>query len=249
MVKTKLTVPSKLSEITLGQYQKFAKIAEKDQEEDFLQKKMIEIFCGVPLKYVDNFKYTSIKKVTTVLVQMFKEKTNLIERFKMDGVEYGFIPKLDDMSFGEYADLDQLMKDWDTMDKALAVLYRPVKKSYSGRYIIEEYDVDKTKPMAGMPLDVAFSAVFFFSQFKRGINEAYPALFSKGSEDFDTSAKASFHDTFGWFTSLYQMAQGDPTKFSRVEKLNINTCLTYLTFVKQKNEIEAKEIKRKSRGR
>lgn len=161
MVKTKLTVPSKLSEITLGQYQKFAKISEKDQEEDFLQKKMIEIFCGVPLKYVDNFKYTSIKKVTTVLVQMFKEKTNLIERFKMDGVEYGFIPKLDDMSFGEYADLDQLMKDWDTMDKALAVLYRPVKKSYSGRYIIEEYDVDKTKPMAGMPLDVAFSAVFF----------------------------------------------------------------------------------------
>ena len=154
MVKTKLTVPSKLSEITLGQYQKFAKISEKDQEEDFLQKKMIEIFCGVPLKYVDNFKYTSIKKVTTVLVQMFKEKTNLIERFTMDGVEYGFIPKLDDMSFGEYADLDQLMKDWDTMDKALAVLYRPVKKSYSGRYIIEEYDVDKTKPMAGMPCTI-----------------------------------------------------------------------------------------------
>ena len=41
MAIKKIEVPNDMSEITLGQYQKFAKLVEKEQEEDFLQKKMI----------------------------------------------------------------------------------------------------------------------------------------------------------------------------------------------------------------
>jgi hypothetical protein len=39
MTKIKLKIPNKLSELTLGQYQKFSKIYSKDADQDFVQKK------------------------------------------------------------------------------------------------------------------------------------------------------------------------------------------------------------------
>ena len=58
----------------------------------------------------------------------------------MGGVEYGFIPVLDDMTLGEYVDLDENFTDWDKMHKAMSVLFRPIKLKKGDRYQIEEYD-------------------------------------------------------------------------------------------------------------
>ena len=44
-MKIEINVPTSLSEVTLGQYQKFLKIAEENPECNFLNAKMIEIFC------------------------------------------------------------------------------------------------------------------------------------------------------------------------------------------------------------
>ena len=48
-MKLEITVPDSLSEITLGQYQKYLQIAEDVTDEKFLASKMIEIFCNVKL--------------------------------------------------------------------------------------------------------------------------------------------------------------------------------------------------------
>ena len=48
-MKIEINVPTSLSEITLGQYQKYLKIAEENPDGNFLSAKMIEIFCGIPL--------------------------------------------------------------------------------------------------------------------------------------------------------------------------------------------------------
>ena len=74
----------------------------------------------------------------------FKEKTDLVQRFKMtgsDGVtaEFGFIPNLDKMSFGEYIDLESYITDWDNMHKAMAVMYRPIVAGKNHLYEIEPY--------------------------------------------------------------------------------------------------------------
>ena len=71
MVTQKINVPNKLSEITLGQYRKFSKIFNEDTDQDFLQKKMIEIFCGIPLADVNKIKYSSVKKVVDTISKMF----------------------------------------------------------------------------------------------------------------------------------------------------------------------------------
>ena len=167
MKTQKITVPNKLSEITLGQYQKFNKILGKDPDLDFLRKKTIQIFCGVELANIENYKYTSIVHVTEIINKMFEEKPKLIQRFEKNGVEYGFIPVLTDMTFGEFVDLDTLMSDWDTMDDAMGVLFRKVKQKHKDQYMIEDYDSDKRVNMSDMPLDVALGAIFFLQSLRK----------------------------------------------------------------------------------
>ena len=161
-MKIKLTVPTELSEIRLSQYQKYHKIQEDNKDENFLATKMIEIFCGIPNKESFRMKLRDVTKVTSILIGLFNKQPKLKNRFMMNGIEYGFIPNLDDMSLGEYVDLDTYISSWDNMHKAMAVLYRPIDASFGSKYTIEEYDGVGQEKMKDMPLDVVFGSMIFF---------------------------------------------------------------------------------------
>ena len=166
MIKQKIKVPNKLAEITLDQYQKFSKIYTKDVDQDFLQKKMIEIFCGIPLADVNKIKYNSIQKVIEVILKMFNERPKLKKTFRLGNIDLGFHPQLSEMTFGEFVDADTFSGDWETMDKAMSVLYRPIKDKFNDRYLIEDYNGETKEFMKQMPLDVAFGAIFFLSNLR-----------------------------------------------------------------------------------
>jgi hypothetical protein len=164
-MKLEITIPTKLNELKLFQYQKFLSISKDNQDEEFLQQKMIQIFCDIELKDVLNIKYKDINDITTSLSSMFNENHTFINRFKLDGIEFGFIPNLDDISFGEYTDLDTYITDWNNMHKAMAVLYRPIiKKGINNTYKISEYKGTEhyAELMKTIPLDVCLGAVVFF---------------------------------------------------------------------------------------
>ena len=65
-----INVPSSLAEITLGQYQKFLKIAENNPDGNFLNAKMIEIFCGIPLSDSYKLKMSSVTAILDILNEM-----------------------------------------------------------------------------------------------------------------------------------------------------------------------------------
>ena len=46
---------------------------------------------------------------------MFDSKPDLVKSFKINKVEYGFHPQLDDLSLGEYIDLDNLKGDMNML--------------------------------------------------------------------------------------------------------------------------------------
>ena len=161
-MKIEINVPTNLNEITLEQYQKFLKIAENNPEGNFLNAKMIEIFCGIPLSDSYKLKMSSVTAIIDILYELLASKPNHVERFTMNGVEYGFIPDLDDMSLGEYIDLDNNVSKWEQMHFAMNVLYRPIKTSKVGKYNIEDYDVNNPEAMKDMPLGAAIGSLFFF---------------------------------------------------------------------------------------
>lgn len=160
-MKLKLTIPSSLSEISLSQYQKFLKIQENNKESYFLQCKMIEIFCHLDAKSVRLIKLTDASRIVQILNDMFDSKPQLVKTFELSGTEYGLIPNLDEMSLGEYVDLDTYMGDWDNMHIAMNVLYRPIKEKLGDKYLIKEYDVGAKDKINDIPMDVVFGAVFF----------------------------------------------------------------------------------------
>ena len=244
-MQIEINVPTSLNEITLEQYQKFLKASEETPEGSFLDAKMIEIFCGIPLSDSYKLKMSSVQAIVDILTDMLNEKPAHIDKFSLDGVQYGFIPDLDEMSLGEYVDLDGNASDWQKMHVAMNVLYRPVITSKKGKYNIKEYTADDPEKMKDMPLGVALGSLFFFLQFRTGVIEAYDSLFQQSSRDGDYSRAANFGEKWGWYSSIFSLAGGDVGKFEDITKLKIHQCFTFLSFTKEKAEIEAQQIKRK----
>jgi hypothetical protein len=160
-MELKLVVPTSLDEITLEQYQRFARI---EGDEEFRQKKMLEIFCQVPFSDLPKVRLVDATNVLAVLSKTLNQKPDLTKFFELKGTKYGFIPALNDISLGEFVDLDNYMKDWATMHRAMAVLYRPVTKEKGERYDIEDYtpDEDREELFKKMPVSVALGAMVFF---------------------------------------------------------------------------------------
>jgi len=67
------------------------------------------------------------------------------------------------MTLGEYIDLDNTLSDWQTMHKAMSVLYRQVTVKKDNRYQIEDYEGSKhAEAFKQMPLDVVMGCLVFF---------------------------------------------------------------------------------------
>tara|TARA_R110000744_G_scaffold218456_2_gene337235 strand:+ start:268 stop:912 length:645 start_codon:yes stop_codon:yes gene_type:complete len=157
----KITVPTSLSEITLGQYKHFLRIEKEANGDKFLNAKMIEIFCNVPLDKVILLKLKDSTEIINILSDLFESKPQLIRTFKIQKTEYGFHPQLDDLTLGEYIDLDSFIGDWDNMEKAMNVLYRPIIVKLKDKYTIDNYNINNYDILLNMPMDVVMSSIFF----------------------------------------------------------------------------------------
>ena len=86
----------------------------------------------------------------------------------------------------------------------------------------------------------------FFLRFRDRVIDSFPDLFGEGSgeEQEQLTASGGFGKKWGWYQSIYGLAKGDITKFDEVTKEPIFKCLTYLTFEKDKNDLENRMIQK-----
>ena len=174
MVKVELSVPTNLESIELWQYQKYMDVVEtnKDQEAtEFLNLKLIEIFCGVSLKDVSSINMKDFNRITEIIGNAFAEQTPLIRHFELDGIEFGFVPNLDKISIGEYIDIESNLSGFKNIHKAMAVLYRPVTKKHKEKYQVEEYTgySKYSEALKYMPLNAALGAMVFFYRLEKDL--------------------------------------------------------------------------------
>jgi hypothetical protein len=163
-MKLDILLPNSLSEIPLSRYQEFVAMKEKSNDEELIANKMIQIFCGLQLGEVAKIKLKDLNGLIKHFTEVFSEKPQLIRNFKIKNIEFGFIPNLENISFGEYVDLEHHLKDWSTYHKAMAVMFRPIKDKFKDKYSIIDYEPneDMQDLMKFAPLDVAISASVFF---------------------------------------------------------------------------------------
>lgn len=199
-MKLDLIVPESLKDITLEQMQSFQSVVDNHPEDeplDFLHSKMIQIFCNIPLNIVNKIRKTDFDIIVSDLTEILNSKSKHQNTFWLDGVEYGFIPKLDDITAGEFADLDSYLGDFNNYHKAMAVMYRPVKKtvlnklfkSKSKDYDIEEYkgSSEYSEIMKKAPMNVVSGAMVFFYNLRKELSISTMKYLKEELETLKTS--------------------------------------------------------------
>jgi hypothetical protein len=162
--------------LSIGDYQKILKV--KDLfEDEYLNAKIINLLTDCPMDTLLNAEKHKIDFLATSIFAMVpRQPFQLIDRFELDGVEYGYLPSYKEITFGEFVDLDTMLtKKPEEVAEYLhiitAIMYRPIVKSKSKHnFKIEKYNSNTVEERANLfkeKLDIKFTlgGQFFFTQF------------------------------------------------------------------------------------
>lgn len=162
-MELKISIPTHLSEVTLGQWQELQSYIEDEKDEQLISMKMVSVMCGLTYDDIRLLNKGVYDSLVNELVAVLKQDVKWKQTFMLNGVEYGFIPNIDDISFGEYIDLDTFVKEKESLHKVMAILYRPISMRSFGRYDIEKYTgKEDAELMKEIPMDTVNGALVFF---------------------------------------------------------------------------------------
>ena len=165
----KVQIPETWSDITLKQFQIYTSEMRKDINQTTRLIQTISSFCDIKFADAVKMKITDVKKLTNDIAALLKiVPDSLVMMFEFNGTKYGFIPKFDDITIGEYADLEFYLSDtdkmWDNMHWIMSILYREIKEEKDGKYLIEDYEPSKERAelFKDLTMNVVYSASNFF---------------------------------------------------------------------------------------
>lgn len=143
-----IVVPSNWSEVSLKSYQDYnSKINDlKGQDEIIIHS--ISTLCNVPAHIVSKLRVKDIQQVYLKLSKLISIPINkeIVGKISLGGKEFGFHPNLDEMSLGEFVDLDEYTKDGvNGIQYIMSILYRPITETKGSNYNIEPYTDEHIK--------------------------------------------------------------------------------------------------------
>ncbi len=133
---------------------------------------LVSSLSGCPIEDLKELNPVQFLEIWSSLEVMLEKNVtqNLEARTKIthEGVEYGLV-NFDDLSIGEFADLDLLLNDpqfENRLHEVLAILYRPITRSNLIRYEVAEYDTkdfkDRCQKFLDLPVRHAKAVMSFF---------------------------------------------------------------------------------------
>lgn len=167
-MKVTFSIPSSLNDVLLWQYQKYMDIIKQNEgvegSEQFITAKLVSVMCNVDYATLQKMELSQYEVVVNQLSEVLQEQPKFQKFIELGGVKFGFIPKIDEISLGEYIDLEQYIKDPKDYHKAMGVLYRPVITTVKDTYLIEEYRADEmyAEAMRQVSLNDTLAALLFF---------------------------------------------------------------------------------------
>jgi hypothetical protein len=190
-MKVELTIPDNLNEISLGQYQEFVKAQEENTDAFFISQKLVSIFCQIPMSNVMHIPVTEVEYIVDKIGNMFLKQHSFVNQFELGGKKFGFIPNMEDISLGEYIDLEANIGDLSNYHKAMAVMYRPITESAKDTYLIEQYEgtANYSEVMKFAPVSIALGAQVFFWTLKKDLIRALIVYLEKAEKGLTSSAK------------------------------------------------------------
>lgn len=160
----KITLAENISEITLEQFQNYDALL-KEMPKDFDNRKL-QIFTGLQPRLIKSLTQKDKTEILDLIDESLNKTVEFKNIFEFNGVKYGFIPNLDNISGFEFADLQSAGMEIKDLHIVMAILFRPIVKEDSfGNYSIQPYEgTEKTEIlMKQLPLNLVNGALVFFS--------------------------------------------------------------------------------------
>ena len=146
--------------------------------DDYISK-MVAI-TGLKRTQLLNVPMANLEKSVSAYVENLKADEKQFNKFiTIDGIKFGFHPNLKSITFGEWLDCIEFSKNYPhTIDRLMAVLYRPVTSEINDVYTIEDYDSNKNehyaKLMRKVKLPLVNGCMLFFSTLTRDLLNNFP---------------------------------------------------------------------------
>ena len=166
------------ADVTLETWLKLVDFATGTKTEEATE--TIAALSDIPKKLIKELALSDVAVIMSKIAELqAKQDTTLKRIIEINDVEYGFHPDLDKISLGEYADIEQFIKNGieSNLPELMAVLYRPVKLKKNDIYIIDAYDGDitmRTEEMKKMSAEQVQSALVFFYHLGKVLSEILP---------------------------------------------------------------------------
>jgi len=131
----------------------------------------------------DLIKQLELKDVAVIMSKLSelqaKQDSSLKRIVEINGKRYGFHPNLDEITLGEYADIETMIKNdiEKNMPEVCAILYRPIVEENNDVYTIEAYDGNITiraEEMKKMSAEQVQSALVFFYHLGKELSLTLP---------------------------------------------------------------------------
>jgi hypothetical protein len=195
--RIEVNLPTSWQDIKLKEYLAYQK-ALKPYEgvEDYHSisfEKAINHFCNISTEDLYSIPVESYNGLYDTVKEVFKEGYDLplVHRFTILSTEFGFIPNLNEMSYGEYLDLVTYFKDmWANMPTIMSILYRPVVESDERTYSISTYtgtnedteELFKEK----LTMDIVWGAIGFFLNLQKDLLKGTLIFLAKEMKNLTT---------------------------------------------------------------
>jgi len=133
--------------------------------------KTITSMSDIPRQLVSQLSLSDVVGIMGKISELQEQAdTTLKSLIEIDGVEYGFHPDLSDITLGEFADLETIIKEGieDNLPEIMAILYRPITGKKGDRYTIQSYDGEirlRAEEMKQMKAEDVEGALVFFWRF------------------------------------------------------------------------------------
>lgn len=158
----KIIIPTELRDVKLHQMITYNGL-KPEMDDVSRQLEAVAIFCDLTMSEVKNMPFDTLKYCVEKITTMLESKPTFTPRFEYKGIEYGFIPNFDELTTGEFIDIENYCKEPNDLWKVLSVLYRPItKKGQNGRYEIMAYNADLNSAFKDIDANTAFGAMLFF---------------------------------------------------------------------------------------
>ena len=149
----------------------------------------IAAMSDIPKSLIDEMALKDVAIIMSKLSELQAEKnTELKKIIEIEGQQYAFHPNLDDITLGEYADIETFIKAGleKKMPEIMAVLFRPITEREKDVYAIAAYDgkiAIRAEKMKQMSAEQVQSALVFFWRFVINLSQIMPSFLVERTQE------------------------------------------------------------------